>query len=206
MAEYVVPIVAVVATVASTAYSIYSSVNAEQKATSEQHEATRNAFIEQDRATSRALATDARLKAEADAAAADEAARIQTARGEQLQAEQDRARRILSTQRAIYGATGIKMEGSPLLVQADTIKQSEENISRILKGQDIGLSEAYRFGLNKSEESAIRTGYLLSDISRATGYTLSGIGGSKGYNYQAAQAGFQGAQGVYNIGRTYKWW
>lgn len=47
-----------------------------------------------------------------------------------------KARELFSTQRAAYAASGIQLEGSPLLVMADTIRESERDILNIYKQAD----------------------------------------------------------------------
>ncbi|GAF67454.1 unnamed protein product [marine sediment metagenome] len=44
--------------------------------------------------------------------------------------------RIIASQEAIYGASGMTMEGSPLLVQQEALSESEEQLRRILEGGD----------------------------------------------------------------------
>lgn len=166
-----IPIIAVAATVASTAYSIVSS----NEAASEAHEQAKEA-------AGRAMAT-----------AGLEAQNAERIAGERRKDEEDRRRRILSAQRASYAASGLQMEGSPLLVQADTILASEENMARITLGQELTTNEAYRFGLEKAEQ--------YRDIGNAA---------LEAGTARSVQAGFQGATNLANqvntMGKAYKWW
>jgi len=93
-------------------------------------------------------------------------------------AEEDRRRRVLATQRSLYGAAGLEMEGSPLLVQAETIRNSEENLRQIEQNR---MFKAKGLALNLEQEE------------QAT------------YS-SAIKAGMKGASSGYSIGRTYNWW
>jgi hypothetical protein len=62
------------------------------------------------------------------------------AEGERAVAETDairkNARKLFSAQRAGYAASGVKLEGTPLLVMADTIRESERDILNVYKQAD----------------------------------------------------------------------
>lgn len=47
-----------------------------------------------------------------------------------------KARELFSAQRAAYAASGVKLEGSPLLVMADTIRESGRDILNVYKQSD----------------------------------------------------------------------
>lgn len=47
-----------------------------------------------------------------------------------------RARELFSSQRAAYASSGVRLEGTPLLVMADTIRESERDIANIYKQAD----------------------------------------------------------------------
>lgn len=47
-----------------------------------------------------------------------------------------KARELFSTQRAAYAASGVRLEGTPLLVMADTIRESERDILNVYKQTD----------------------------------------------------------------------
>jgi hypothetical protein len=87
-------------------------------------------------------------------------------------------RRIIATQEARYGASGLTMEGSPLLVQQESLKESKEQLRRILEGGEntAGVYEA------SGKEAAI------------SGYA----GGIKSLT--------QGAESVYKVGNSFDWW
>jgi hypothetical protein len=95
-----------------------------------------------------------------------------------LSAERDRRQRVLASQEARYSASGLKMEGSPLLVQADTIAQSEENLARILQGASLNISASESQGKQEQTATTNRT----------------------------AQSLLGGAESTYKIGKTYNWW
>lgn len=87
-------------------------------------------------------------------------------------------RRILATQRAKYGGAGMEFEGTPLVVQFESIKESEEELRRILESGGIA-AEAYR---------------TRGDVARQAGY-----GRAAGY-------GMSGLESTFKLGRTYNWW
>ena len=50
--------------------------------------------------------------------------------------------RVIATQEATYGASGLTMEGSPLLVKQTSLRESQEELRRILEGGS-NLSSMY---------------------------------------------------------------
>jgi hypothetical protein len=86
--------------------------------------------------------------------------------------------RIIASQEAKFGASGLTMEGSPLLVQMESLKESEEQLGRILQGGGM-KAEAYE----EAGEQAQTAGYA---------------GGVKGL--------LSGADTVYKTGTAYNWW
>lgn len=56
------------------------------------------------------------------------------------QAHRDQVRKTLSAQRAAYGASGVDMTGSPLLVMEDTAQQGELDALAIRYGGDVEAS------------------------------------------------------------------
>ena len=90
-------------------------------------------------------------------------------------AHRDQIRKILSTQRAMYGQSGVTMEGSPLLVQMDTVEQGELDALAIRYGGDVAaakersMANLYRMqGQQASTMGAINAGTtLLSGASSA---------------------------------------
>lgn len=85
---------------------------------------------------------------------------------------------IIATQEARYGASGLTMEGSPLLVQMESLKESEDQLARILQGGGM-KAETYE----EAGEQAKTAGYA---------------GGVKGL--------LSGAESVYKTGVGYNWW
>src|SRR3972149_4814714 len=57
-------------------------------------------------------------------------------------AHRDRIRQILSRQKALYGKSGVQMEGSPLLVMEDTAAQGEMDALAIRYGGDAAAGRA----------------------------------------------------------------
>ena len=87
-------------------------------------------------------------------------------------------RRIIASQEAIYGASGLTMEGSPLLVQHESLMESKEQLRRIREGG------GYSAGIYRSAgEEATRAG--------TAGAIQSLLGGAS----STAQAG-----------SNYNWW
>lgn len=106
----VLPAIAIGAAVAGTGLSIYGSLFAGS----------------QQAAAAHTQAKLSKLQAEAeDERAASEAGAIRR-----------KARELFSTQRAAYAASGVRLEGTPLLVMADTIRESERDILNIYKQAD----------------------------------------------------------------------
>ena len=87
-------------------------------------------------------------------------------------------RRILAVQRAKYGASGVTMEGSPLLVQMESLRESEEQLRRIREG---GAFQAEVH--EEAGEEALESGYI-----------------------KAGQAGLAGTTSVVKTGQGYNWW
>ena len=86
--------------------------------------------------------------------------------------------RIIGAQEAKYGASGLTMEGSPLLVQHEAMKESKEQLRRIAEGGEI-LSSAYQ---------------------------ASGTQAARAGQTEGIKSLLQGAQSVYSTGSTYDWW
>lgn len=81
------------------------------------------------------------------------------------------ARALIGRQRAGYSAAGVRLEGTPLLVVADTLSQSEQDIANLNKQTD-ARALAYRFGARSSEStasSAITGSYWKAGSSLLTG-------------------------------------
>ena len=86
--------------------------------------------------------------------------------------------RILARQRAIYGASGFEMTGTPLLVQMESMKESEEELKRIYEAGEMGFEAETTMG-----NQAMTSGYV-----------------------NAASAGISGARTIDKVGRDYNWW
>jgi len=100
-------------------------------------------------------------------------------RAEQLAtAKEKEHRRLLATQRARYGAAGMTLEGTPLLVQMESMRESEEELERIKAGGEAYATEQERVG-----RQAARSGYV-----GAIGYGVGGV------------------TTLSRIGRYYDWW
>jgi len=87
-------------------------------------------------------------------------------------------RRIIASQEALYGASGLTAEGSPLLVQQEALSQSKEQLNRILEG-----------------------GGYAADVYKQAGDEAI-MAGEAG----AIQSLLAGAGSVYSQGEGYNWW
>lgn len=87
-------------------------------------------------------------------------------------------RRIIASQEARYGAAGLTMEGSPLLVQHEAIKESKDQLERIREG-----------------------GEYASGIYKSSGDEFSAAGDAG-----AIKALLSGAGSTYKAGADYNWW
>ncbi len=146
----------VIVAVVSTAATVYSAVSSSKAESSAEHRVERQ-----------------------ELRAADQAKKIAAQKASD---EEKRHRAIIGTQEARYGASGVTMEGSPLLVQMESLKESEEQLRRIREGGDIS-AESFK---DLAQGAARRAGE-----ATASGYV------------NAATAG---ATGAYKIGRAYDWW
>lgn len=86
-------------------------------------------------------------------------------------------KRAIATQEAMYGAAGLTMEGSPLLVKQTSLRESQEQLRRIREG-----------------------GSNLSGMYRAEGQEARTAG-----NIRAVGEAAKGAESVYKIGNDYDW-
>lgn len=129
-------------------------------------------------------ASRAESKAESERAgqetrAAEQAKKIAAQKAED---EAKRHKAILATQEARYATSGVTMEGSPLLVQMESLRESEEQLRRIREGGEVEYST--------HKELAQAAGRRAGEATRS--------------GYVTALA--QGAGGTYNIGRSFDWW
>ena len=82
-------------------------------------------------------------QADYNAAVAEEDAKAAKAKAEyDEKAHRENVRKILATQRALYGKSGLSMEGSPLLVMEDTEKQGELDALAIRYGGDVASARS----------------------------------------------------------------
>ena len=82
-------------------------------------------------------------QADYNAAVAEEDAKAAKAKAEyDEKAHRENVRKILATQRALYGKAGLSMEGSPLLVMEDTEKQGELDALAIRYGGDVASARS----------------------------------------------------------------
>lgn len=146
----------VILAVVSTAATVYSSVQSSQAEKSAEHRIERQ-----------------------ELRAADQAKKIAAQKASD---EEKRHRAIIGTQEARYGASGVTMEGSPLLVQMESLKESEEQLRRIREGGEI-QAETFK---DLAQGAARRAGE-----ATASGY-VNAVG--------------QAATGTYNIGKSFDWW
>lgn len=82
-------------------------------------------------------------QADYNAAVAEQDARAAKDKAEyDEKAHRENVRKILATQRALYGKSGLSMEGSPLLVMEDTEKQGELDALAIRYGGDVASARS----------------------------------------------------------------
>ena len=82
-------------------------------------------------------------QADYNAAVAEEDAKAAKAKAEYDElAHRENVRKILAAQRALYGKSGVSMEGSPLLVMEDTEKQGELDALAIRYGGDVASARS----------------------------------------------------------------
>jgi len=112
------------------------------------------------------------------AGAAREAEQSRLAAAQLARDTAEKHQRTIATQEAMYGASGLTQEGSPLLVQHESMIQSKEQLRRI-----------YEAGENQSL-ALLSSGEELAMASRAKG----------------TQAVLSGVSEVAKTGSNYSWW
>jgi hypothetical protein len=152
-----IPIIAIVLTVAT---GVYSAVQ-QQKAADKAEEANEyNASI-----------IDENAKAIQDKAAYDE------------EMHRERVKKLLKSQRALYGGSGVDMAGSPLMVQADTMEQGEMDALAIRQGGNVAAAQ------KRSEANLMRMygrNAASAGKSQAVGTLLSTGASAVGSYYKTA--------------------
>ena len=154
-----IPYIMVAAAVASTAVSVYSAAQAGQEAKSarEREAGQLQRSAEQSRKAAAQKAEDTRK----------------------------RHLMLLSAQRARYGASGLTMEGTPLLVQMESMRESEEELRRIIEEGEMG--------------------YGVSMESAAEARKIGGQAATSGY-VKGFGALTSGVGTIERVGRNYDWW
>lgn len=132
-----------IATAASVAGTVYSAIQSEKAGDEAERAEKRQAYM---------LAEQARIREEN---------------------EREKARRLLATQRARIGASGVTMEGSPLLNMMETQAQYERDLLNIRQGYQWEISETLRRGEAYEETGEARAGSTL----------LTGLGGTASQLY-----------------------
>jgi hypothetical protein len=109
-------------------------------------------------------------RAEQNAKAAEEKA----AYDERMHRES--VRKILSAQRALYGDSGLSMEGSPLLVMEDSTKQAELDALAIRYGGDINAAQQRSSAnlLRMQGANAQTAGYITAGTTLLSGAKAAG--------------------------------
>jgi len=108
-------IISAVVAAASAGYSAYSQ---QQAGEARKEEAEENAII-----------------AEQNAQAAEDKAKYDE------EMHRQKVKKLLKSQRALFGGSGVEMEGSPMMVQADTANQGEMDALAIRKGGSVAAAE-----------------------------------------------------------------
>ena len=93
--------------------------------------------------------------------------------------------RIMAAARARYGASGLEMTGSPLLVQMESMAESQEELRRIIEAGELGYGTQMEAAgeASKQGDQSVTSGYV-----NAAGKLTQGVGV------------------LDKIGRDYKWW
>jgi len=116
---------------------------------------------------------------EAEKRASDKAAdRAKLSAAQEARDTEKQHRRVIASQEAIYGASGLTMEGSPLLVQHEALTESKEQLRRIREGGE------YSSGI----------------------YRSAGSQAQKAGNAGAIQSLLGGASSTYTAGAGFNWW
>lgn len=97
----------------------------------------------------------------------EEALAVEEKTGFDVDRHREDVKRILSAQRAQYGAKGVDLTGSPLLVQLDTARQGELDALAIRYGGDVEAAQ------RRSKANLIKMG----SIKRGTPYVGSSVYG-----------------------------
>lgn len=150
-----VPIIALVLTVATGVYSAVQSNAAGKKAEEAEEENARIA--------------DENARAIEDKAAYDE------------EMHRDRVKKLLKSQQALYGASGVDMAGSPMMVQADTAEQGEMDALAIRQGGNVAAAQ------QRSQANLMRMygrNYASAGRSKAVGTLLSTGASAAGSYYK----------------------
>jgi len=107
------------------------------------------------------------------------AARAKSSYDEQRHRES--VQKMLSTQRALYGKSGVDMAGSPLLVMEDTAAQGELDALAIRYGGDVASAQQRSAAnLSRMQASDYQTaGYLKAGSSLLSGASDTAIGYNK---------------------------
>ena len=111
------------------------------------------------------------------------AAQAKKIAGQKAEDEEKRHKAIIGTQEARYAASGVTMEGSPLLVQMESLRESEEQLQRIREGgeyESMGYKELAQASSKRAAE-ATKSGYV-SALAKGTGGTYN-IGKSKPFDW-----------------------
>lgn len=132
---------------------------------------------------------DAQRRAANQNADAHEQAAIAARKKAEFEEQRHRlgVQKLISTQRSLWGKSGLAMEGTPLLTIEDTVVQGELDALAIRYGGDIAAAQA-RSAANLSRmrgADAQTAGYfaagssLLSGATKVAGLTKPGVGVSK---------------------------
>ena len=97
------------------------------------------------------------------------------------QRHRESVQKMLSTQRALYGKSGVDMSGSPLLVMEDTAAQGELDALAIRYGGDVASAQQRSAAnLSRMQASDYQTaGYLKAGSSLLSGASDTAIGYNK---------------------------
>lgn len=173
-----IPIILAVVSTAATVYSSISSENAQEHA---EHKAERAAAAAAGQVQTQAAVEVAQNKLATEQKAAD---------------YERRAKAALATERSQRGASGISMEGSPLLTYYENARTFQEDIGRIHQAGALG------------EEAILQKGEMLSDQYKTQADIHKDYADAlkeEGY-FKTGKTLLTGATNVFSEGRKVGWW
>lgn len=198
-----IPFVALAVAVAGTALS-YAGVRASasaQKRQAQQQAAMseRQAAIYEQQAQQEEVSQSESIQAAAD---------VRRAAAQKAEDTAKQHRQLLAMQRARYGAAGVSMEGSPLLVQMESLNESENELLRITQAGETEArgyeTQGTLYGMRAATARQTGAGYLEEAGYHRSEASAAGTAGT----IQGISTLLSGAGQVYQFGKSkpLNWW